>query len=64
MKIEENANQHNTYKFDMTDPDSDLAADDLRLVVRRGQFFDIGIDFNRGFDKEKDDIRLVFEYGR
>ena len=35
-----------------------------KLVVRRGQSFDVTIEFNRKYDKSKDDLRLIFEMGK
>lgn len=35
-----------------------------QLVVRRGQPFDIDINFSRPYIKEKDDIKLIFQFGK
>ncbi|KAJ8303414.1 hypothetical protein KUTeg_019810 [Tegillarca granosa] len=32
------------------------------LVVRRGQPFDIDVTFSRPYDKQKDDIKLIFQF--
>lgn len=34
-----------------------------RLVVRRGEPFDVAITFDRAFEEKRDDIKLVFEVG-
>lgn len=35
-----------------------------QLVVRRGQPFDIDINFSRPYIKEKDDFKLIFQFGK
>lgn len=59
LDIHNNTKEHHTDEFDITE-------DDTRkfLVIRRGQKFHINIEFDRDFNKKKDDLRLVFQYGR
>ncbi|XP_060601328.1 annulin-like [Ruditapes philippinarum] len=60
--IKENTVAHHTDTFDI----ADATAYDSRenLVVRRGQDFTFKIKFNRSYDDKKDDLRLVFEFGK
>ena len=55
LKSEENGKRHHTGRYDVMRKG--------RLVVRRGQAFMVGIGFNRPYDKETDDMRLVFTSG-
>ncbi|KAK7115370.1 protein-glutamine gamma-glutamyltransferase K-like [Littorina saxatilis] len=56
--VPENVTQHHTDEFDITELSKP------KLVVRRGQPFNIRITFNREYDPQKDDLRLVFEIGQ
>ncbi|KAK7115372.1 hypothetical protein V1264_001249 [Littorina saxatilis] len=55
--VPENVKQHHTDEFDITELSRP------KLVVRRGQPFNIRITFNRAYNTQKDDLRLVFEIG-
>ncbi|WAR12501.1 TGMH-like protein, partial [Mya arenaria] len=62
LDIRHNAHVHHTNEFDITDS----RVYDTRevLVIRRGQTFLAHVTFSRAFDPTKDDLRLVFEYGK
>ncbi|KAL4235095.1 Transglutaminase/protease-like ues [Mactra antiquata] len=62
LDIRKNTSDHHTDEFDITD----ILQFDTRemLVVRRGQKFDMKIDFNRNYNPKKDDLRLVFKFGK
>ncbi|XP_067649518.1 annulin-like [Haliotis asinina] len=60
FNIAENTVAHHTSEYDITDPEE---TDEPKLVVRRGQPFDISITFNRPYDKKKDDLKFVFQAG-
>lgn len=65
LDICNNTVAHHTDEYDITDalnPDNDKNRE--VLIVRRGQKFDINITFNRPYDANIDDIRLVFEFGK
>lgn len=61
IDIANNTKEHRTDEYDITD----MLEGDKRefLVIRRGQKFNLKIEFDREFDKEKDDLRLVFQFG-
>ena len=63
FNVHENAIKHNTSQYEITEvrTDEDGTEPTPQLVVRRGESFDISIDFDRAFNKDKDDIKLVFE---
>ena len=65
LNITENANFHRTSKYeltqDRTEGDRHHAA---QLVVRRGQPFDVTVKLDRPFDKERDDVKLIFTVGK
>ncbi|XP_050397106.1 annulin [Patella vulgata] len=61
FNIKENTPNHHTSEFDITQPDQGRTP---QLVVRRGQPFDITLTFNRPYDKNEDDLRLVFQAGK
>lgn len=64
FQIPENAKNHHTESYEITEERTvGLAVSPPRLVVRRGQPFDITITFDRPFDKTKDDLKLVFDAG-
>ncbi|XP_052815832.1 hemocyte protein-glutamine gamma-glutamyltransferase-like isoform X1 [Mya arenaria] len=62
LDIVNNTKAHYTDEFDITNP-SDRASRKL-LIVRRGQAFKINVTFNRAFDKNQDDLRLTFQFGK
>ncbi|KAL5022286.1 hypothetical protein ScPMuIL_001441 [Solemya velum] len=56
-----NSKVHHTGEYDIvSEPEGSTPA---QLVVRRGEPFDITTHFNRPYDRQKDDLRLVFEIG-
>lgn len=63
LNIEANSKAHHTDEFDITyallSPSKEAF-----LVVRRGQAFEISVDFNRPYNPEQDDLRLVFTFGK
>ncbi|KAK3741947.1 hypothetical protein RRG08_024693 [Elysia crispata] len=58
LKIRENCRAHNTWRYEIT-----LERKNPKLVVRRGQPFDLELEFNREYDPAQDDLKLVFEAG-
>ncbi|XP_046369672.2 annulin-like isoform X1 [Haliotis rufescens] len=60
FNIAENTGAHHTSEYDITDPEE---TEEPKLVVRRGQPFDISITFNKPYDKAKDELKLVFQAG-
>ena len=56
LNIEENTIQHYTSEYSFKN-------DAKNLVVRRGNGFNINIQFDRAYSKDHDDIRIVFETG-
>jgi hypothetical protein len=53
---------HHTNEFDITDR---LVYDTTeQLVVRRGQSFDMKIQFKRPYDQTKDFVKVIFEFGK
>ncbi|XP_052816758.1 hemocyte protein-glutamine gamma-glutamyltransferase-like [Mya arenaria] len=62
LDIRHNTHEHHTNEFDITD--SRVYDSREVLVIRRGQTFLAHVTFNRVFDPKKDDLRLVFEYGK
>ncbi|XP_053404043.1 hemocyte protein-glutamine gamma-glutamyltransferase-like isoform X2 [Mercenaria mercenaria] len=62
LNVETNTPAHHTDEFDITNPN---AYDKTKqLVVRRGQEFTFTVKFNRAYDDKKDDLRLIFEFGK
>ncbi|XP_045193132.2 protein-glutamine gamma-glutamyltransferase K-like [Mercenaria mercenaria] len=62
LNVRNNAKAHHTDEFDITDA---LVFDKREeLVIRRGQEFIINVEFNRPYDSEKDDLRIVFQFGK
>lgn len=61
LDIHNNTREHHTDEFEITD----MLDGDMRefLVIRRGQKFNMNIEFDREFNKEKDDLRLVLHFG-
>ncbi|KAG8198472.1 hypothetical protein JTE90_022202 [Oedothorax gibbosus] len=53
-RIEENASTHHTGDYDL------VQSETPSLVLRRGFAFKLGLTFNRGFNKDKDVVCLVF----
>ncbi|XP_059141210.1 hemocyte protein-glutamine gamma-glutamyltransferase-like [Physella acuta] len=58
LKVTENTKAHHTDEYDISQ-----AKTDPKLVVRRGQPFNIEIKFSKGYNQEIDDLRIVFEAG-
>ncbi|XP_045202476.2 protein-glutamine gamma-glutamyltransferase K-like [Mercenaria mercenaria] len=63
MFIKYNTQAHHTNEFDITNAHVYGARDEV-LVVRRGQQFFMRIRFNRPYDATRDDIRLVYQFGK
>ena len=61
LLIEENAIEHHTSEYDHCCQDQNGP---YNLVIRRGQKFDIQVEFHRPFDEEQDVINLRMEIGR
>lgn len=61
LQVRDNVKQHHTSEFDITD--ATLYDSREFLVVRRGQGFDVTVNFNRPFDKEKDNLKFIFQFG-
>lgn len=62
LDIRNNTRSHHTDEFDITNA---LVYDPREeLVIRRGQEFNMKIDFNRPYNEESDDLRLVFQFGQ
>ncbi|XP_052816725.1 hemocyte protein-glutamine gamma-glutamyltransferase-like isoform X2 [Mya arenaria] len=62
LDIRHNTHEHHTNEFDITD--SRVYDSRKFLVIRRGQTFLAHVTFSRAFDPKKDDLRIVFEYGK
>ena len=62
LHIRQNVKEHHTDEFDITDALQNANKTES-LVVRRGQAFEISVEFNRPYDREHDDLRLVFTVG-
>ncbi|KAL4235096.1 hypothetical protein ACF0H5_006734 [Mactra antiquata] len=62
LEIGKNTIDHHTDDYDITD----VLEYDTRemLVVRRGQKFDMKINLNRDYNPKKDDVRLLFKFGK
>ncbi|XP_041375414.1 protein-glutamine gamma-glutamyltransferase K-like [Gigantopelta aegis] len=60
FNVVENATKHYTSEYDIADPEETR---NPQLVVRRGQKFEITLQFNRAYDVKKDDLRLIFQAG-
>ncbi|KRY47601.1 Annulin [Trichinella britovi] len=58
LHIERNSISHHTVDFNIVQRDKDK-----KLVVRRGQPFEISVSFYRDVDYEVDELKLVFEIG-
>ena len=63
LKIRKNTQAHHTDEFDITDRLLSPNKEE-NLVVRRGQPFEISLEFNRPYNREEDDLRLVFTFGK
>ena len=66
FNITDNCRRHRTYFYEITElrTDEDGKKCEPQLVVRRGQQFDITLNFDRPFDGTKDDLRLIFDVGK
>ena len=65
FNIAENSVNHHTDSYEITqdqEPEGD-STPTRHLVVRRGESFDITLKFDRAFDADKDDLKLVFDAG-
>ncbi|GFO23755.1 hemocyte protein-glutamine gamma-glutamyltransferase-like [Plakobranchus ocellatus] len=58
LNIWKNTKAHHTFWYDIC-----TQRKKPKLVLRRGQPFDIEVDFNREYKPEEDDLKLVFEAG-
>ncbi|KAH9495958.1 hypothetical protein Btru_013865, partial [Bulinus truncatus] len=58
LKIPTNAKAHRTSKYDIV-----TSVKNPKLVVRRGQSFNIDVTFSREYNDTVDDLRVVFEVG-
>lgn len=56
LNILTNSRNHHTNEYDISENYRDL-------VIRRGQTFDITIEFNKEYDPKKDVLKLVFLAG-
>ena len=64
FNVAANAAAHHTSAYELTEERVENGNKIIpQLVVRRGQPFDIVIKFDRAYDKEKDDLRIVFDCG-
>ncbi|KAL4235097.1 hypothetical protein ACF0H5_006735 [Mactra antiquata] len=61
LNIATNTADHKTDEYDITDF---TIQPNIFLVIRRGQKFIISIEFNREYDQSKDELRLVFQFGK
>ncbi|KAJ8303347.1 hypothetical protein KUTeg_019743 [Tegillarca granosa] len=61
--ILQNTDAHRTDEYDITEANTGRDGPIPQLVVRRGQPFDIKLGFTRPYDRKKDDLKLVFEFG-
>lgn len=72
LNIDQNAISHHTLEYDICQTTYTLSDEcslvpdetDRKLVVRRGQPFDLDLTFTREYKKETDDLRFVFEFGK
>lgn len=56
LNILSNSKEHHTNEYSITE-------NGRHLIVRRGQHFDISIEFNKKYDTKTDDLKLVFLAG-
>lgn len=56
LNILSNSKEHHTNEYSITE-------NGRHLIVRRGQHFDISIEFNKKYDPKTDDLKLVFLAG-
>lgn len=61
--VADNIKGHHTEKYEVTDRLRGDRYMTAQLVVRRGQSFDVTVTFDRPYDKEKDDLELIFDIG-
>ncbi|KAL4235093.1 hypothetical protein ACF0H5_006731 [Mactra antiquata] len=62
LDVKNNARDHHTNEYDITD--ASVYDDREYLVIRRGQSFKAKVEFSRPYDSSKDELRLVFQFGR
>ena len=64
--IDENSTAHHTDQYDLCNPEREYDDDgkpiEPQLVIRRGQDFDIEFTFDRDYDMEQDDLKLIVEF--
>ncbi|XP_059167836.1 annulin-like [Physella acuta] len=58
LNIPANAKSHKTHKYDVC-----TSVVNPKLVVRRGQPFQISVTFSKEYDENKDDLQIVLEVG-
>lgn len=63
VNIRQNTRAHHTDEFDITNYQLSPHQEEC-LVLRRGQPFEISLQFDRPYSKEQDDVRLVFRFGK
>ena len=63
LNIRQNTRAHHTDEFDITNQQLSPYKYEF-LVVRRGQSFELTLEFDRPWDRERDDIRIVFRFGK
>ncbi|XP_035824902.1 hemocyte protein-glutamine gamma-glutamyltransferase [Aplysia californica] len=59
LKVPANTKAHRTDEYDICGSHQERP----KLVVRRGQPFNIELDFSKPYDSKTDDLRIVFEAG-
>lgn len=69
--ISENTVAHRTDKYDIVKEREEMKDDkptgkmlEPELVLRRGQDFNLSIEFDRPYHKDKNDLELVFKTGK
>ena len=56
--VAENAIHHHTNDYEITQ------SKEARLVIRRGHPFEVNVKFNRPYDAEQDQVRIIMEIGK
>ncbi|KAJ8303349.1 hypothetical protein KUTeg_019745 [Tegillarca granosa] len=62
--ITKNTETHHTSDYSITEPSYRRDGPLPQLVVRRGQPFDVTLELTRPYDSKKDDLKLIFEFGK
>jgi hypothetical protein len=60
LNIEENAEQHHTDEYEVTQGEGGAKKE---LVLRRGQAFSFHIHLDRHYERRNDDINIIFKTG-